>query len=132
MSMSLRRDPRGTFTSALILGGLLSIVFLAAVAKVAVVTGVLYVFFPELGALSYEVFTRPAGAWARAPIMLVTLRTLRLHFPPALAVSLLPQIMPHADWSFVLAVAVGTSMLAGAFLLARPVLLSRNVVLEAG
>jgi hypothetical protein len=330
MSMSLRRDPRGTFASALILGGLLSILFLAAVAKVAIVTGVLYVFFPELGALSYDVFTRPAGAWARAPIMLtvtpavtaamgtaltqvmpyglwsaaltiagailivgvmrspivpaisaaflplvfgitswwypvsiaavmallavasmihvrlvvsgelrqapasgavaqaddmerepwlkiwplvfvgflllvyglavvtglrlilfpplvviafemfahanvrpwakrplvlplvctiaagagvaailafgvgplsvvisllagiVTLRTLRLHFPPALAVGLLPQIMSNADWSFVLAVAVGMSMLAGAFLLARPVLLSRSVVLEAG
>jgi hypothetical protein len=330
MSMSVRRDPRGTFASALMLGGLFSIVFISAVAKVALVTGVLYVFFPELGALSYDVFTRPAGTWARAPVMLAitptvtaamgtalthvmpyglaaaaltiggavlivrvmrspilpavsaaflplvfgitswwypisiavmmtvlavasilqrriiisgevrqapaadagaradetqrerwfkiwplvfiaflllvygvsvitgirlilfpplvviaiemfahadvrpwakrplvlplvctiaagagiaallafgvgplsvvisllagiaTLRALRLHFPPALTMGLLPQIMPAADWSYVLAVAVGTSMLVGVFLLARPVLLNRSVMLEAG
>lgn len=50
---------------------------------------------------------------------ILTLRVLRFHFPPALAVSLLPQIMPQADWRFVLAIAVGTSTLAGVFLLAR-------------
>jgi hypothetical protein len=330
MSTSLPRDQHGTFNDSLILGGLLSIVLLAAVAKVALATGVLYVLFPELAALSFDVFTRPAGAWARSPVLLtitptatavvgtaltqlmpynlwsaaltiacailivrlmrspivpaisaaflplvfgitswwypasiaaamtvlalastihgrisasgdvrrsrtpdaaaqaiamepvsrlkmwpfafigclllayglsvvtglrqilfpplvviafemfahanvgpwaqrpfalpivctitagvgfaallafgagplsvvisllagiVTLRAMRLHFPPALTVGLLPQIMPHADWGFVLAVALGTTTLVAAFLLARPVLLSRSVALEVG
>jgi hypothetical protein len=63
---------------------------------------------------------------------IVTLRAMRFHFPPALTVGLLPQIMPHADWYFVLAVALGATMLAAAFLLARPVLLSRGVGLQLG
>ena len=328
----MRRDRRSTFTDALILGPVFSVVFLAVVAKAALLTGVIYVIFPELAALSYDVFKRPAGAWARSPVMLtitpaitaamgtaftqvmayslwsvavtiagailivgwmrspivpaisaaflplvfgitswwypvsiaavmaflalvsmvyghflasgdvrqasapdtgaqtneiqrapwikmwpsffiftaflllvyglaaatglrlmlfpplvviafevfvlagvrpratrhlalpfvctiaagaglaallafgagplsvvisllagiVMLRALRLHFPPALTVGLLPQIMPHADWRFVLAVALGTTTLVGAFLLARPFLLNRSATLTAG
>jgi hypothetical protein len=37
-----------------------------------------------------------------------TLRTLRLHLPPALAIGLLPQVMPRVDWLFAVSVAVGT------------------------
>ncbi|AJY27065.1 putative membrane protein (plasmid) [Burkholderia thailandensis 34] len=54
----------------LVLGELFSLIFLAGVAKAALVTGAIYVLFPELGALAYDVFTRPAGVWARAPVML--------------------------------------------------------------
>lgn len=54
----------------LVLGELLSLVFLAGVAKAALITGATYVLFPGLGALAYDVFTRPAGVWARAPVML--------------------------------------------------------------
>ncbi|WP_233837161.1 HPP family protein [Paraburkholderia sp. ZP32-5] len=70
MSLSVRRDRYRTFTDPLILGPVLSVALLAAVAKAALLTGVIYVLFPELAALSYDVFKRPAGAWARAPLML--------------------------------------------------------------
>jgi hypothetical protein len=71
MSISTRRNRPGTFTDALILGPVLSVVLLAVVAKAALLTGVIYVIFPELAALSYDVFKRPGGAWARSPVMLV-------------------------------------------------------------
>jgi hypothetical protein len=61
---------------------------------------------------------------------IVMLRAMRLQFPPALTVGLLPQIMPHADWGFVLAVALGTTTLVAAYLLVRPVLLRRSVGLH--
>src|ERR1700744_231037 len=70
MSISMRHDRRGTFSDTLILGPVLSVVLLAVVAKAALLTGVIYILFPELAALSYDVFKRPAGAWARSPIML--------------------------------------------------------------
>ncbi|QYD73728.1 HPP family protein [Paraburkholderia edwinii] len=70
MSSSLRRDRRGTFFDALIVGPVLSVVLLAIVAKAALLTGVIYVLFPELAALSYDVLKRPTGAWASSPVML--------------------------------------------------------------
>jgi hypothetical protein len=76
-----------------------------------------------------------AGPLSVAAVLLIgiaTLRTLRLHMPPALSVGLLPQITPQADWHFALAVAIGTLALSGAFLLARPFLLNPRGGLEAG
>jgi hypothetical protein len=76
-----------------------------------------------------------AGPLSVAAVLLIgiaTLRTLRLHMPPALSVGLLPQIMPQADWHFVLAVAIGAVALSGAFLLARPSLLNSRGALGAG
>jgi hypothetical protein len=118
----------------LALGEWLSLAFLASVAKAALVTGTVYVLFPELAALGYDVFTRPAGVWARSPVMLAVtpLRALRLHMPPALSMGLLPQIVPQADWHFALALAIGTLALSSAFLLARPSLLTPRGALEAG
>jgi hypothetical protein len=63
---------------------------------------------------------------------ILTLRALRLHFPPALTVGLLPQIMPHPDWRFVLSVALGITALTGTVLLVRPFLLNRSATLPAG
>ena len=40
------------------------------IAGIATATGAFYVMFPELGALSHDVFTRPRGTWARSPLML--------------------------------------------------------------
>jgi hypothetical protein len=54
----------------LYLGELIALLLLAGTAKVALVTGPSFVLFPELSALAYNVFTRPTGAWARAPAML--------------------------------------------------------------
>jgi hypothetical protein len=151
MSISMRRDRRGTFANALILGPVLSIVFLAVVAKAALLTErfVHANFRPRAMrhlALPF-VCTITATAGLAAPLAfgagavsivisslagIVTSRVLRLHFPPALTVGLLPQIMPHADWRFVLAVALGTTTLTAAVLLARPFLLNQSTTLTAG
>jgi hypothetical protein len=101
MSLSLRRDPQGTFNDTLILGALLSLVFLAAVAKIAFATGVLYVLFPELAALSYDVFTRPAGVWARSGVLLMITPTVTAAMGTALT-----QLMPYNLWSVAIAIAV--------------------------
>lgn len=47
-----------------------ALVYIAFIAEVAVATGAFYVVFPELGALSHDVFTRPRGTWAGSPILL--------------------------------------------------------------
>jgi hypothetical protein len=60
-----RADPRR------IAAELLALAYIAIVAEVAVATGAFYILFPELGALSHDVFTRPRGSWARAPVLLV-------------------------------------------------------------
>jgi hypothetical protein len=52
------------------IGELLALVYIALIATIANVTGAFYVMFPELGALSHDVFTRPRGTWARAPMLL--------------------------------------------------------------
>jgi hypothetical protein len=49
---------------------IVALVYIAIVAAVANATGAFYVMFPELGALSHDVFTRPRGTWANAPILL--------------------------------------------------------------
>ncbi|ACR32770.1 hypothetical protein [Burkholderia glumae] len=72
----------------LVLGEFLSLVFLAGIAKAALVTGAIYVLFPELGALAYDVFTRPAGVWARAPVMLAVTPTIAALIGTAVAHSL--------------------------------------------
>lgn len=58
-------------TLSLVLGGLVSIAFFLGVAKVAAITGVSLLPFPELGALAFDIFTRPAAVWAQAPLMVV-------------------------------------------------------------
>lgn len=47
------------------------------------------------------------------------LRAMKLHMPPVLGIGLLPQVMPHTDWHFVLAVALGSSGLTGFFLITQ-------------
>lgn len=49
---------------------LIAIAYIALIAEIAHATGAFYVLFPELGALSHDVFTRPRGTWAGAPILL--------------------------------------------------------------
>ncbi|HEY4296355.1 MAG TPA: HPP family protein [Paraburkholderia sp.] len=107
MSTPIRRDRRGTFTDALILGSVLSVALLAVVAKAALLTGVIYILFPELAALSYDVLTRPAGAWARSPVMLA--------ITPAVTAAMgtaFTQMMVYSPWSVALTI-------AGAILIVR-------------
>ena len=49
---------------------LMATIYIAVIAAVAYVTGAFYVMFPELGALSHDVFTRPRGTWASVPFLL--------------------------------------------------------------
>ena len=51
-------------------GELIALVYIAMIAEIAHATGAFYVLFPELGALSHDVFTRPRGTWAEAPVLL--------------------------------------------------------------
>lgn len=51
-------------------GELIALVYIAIIATIAGLTGAVYVLFPELGALSHDVMTRPRGAWANAPVLL--------------------------------------------------------------
>ena len=51
-------------------GELIALIYIAAIAEIAYATGAFYIMFPELGALSHDVFTRPRGTWASAPLML--------------------------------------------------------------
>ncbi len=51
-------------------GELIALVYIAIIAEVALATGAFYVLFPELGALSHDVMTRPRGTWASAPLLL--------------------------------------------------------------
>ena len=51
-------------------GELIALIYIAAIAEIAYVTGAFYILFPELGALSHDVFTRPRGTWASAPLLL--------------------------------------------------------------
>ncbi len=60
------------FIGLLLLGELTALGYVGGVSETAVITGISYLLFPELAALSYDVFTRPAGTWASAPFLLVT------------------------------------------------------------
>ncbi len=51
-------------------GEALAAALVAAAALAARASGVDTLMFPELGALAHDVFTRPQGNWARAPLML--------------------------------------------------------------
>jgi hypothetical protein len=49
---------------------LIAILYIALIAEIAHATSAFYVLFPELGALSQDVLTRPRGTWASAPLLL--------------------------------------------------------------
>jgi hypothetical protein len=51
-------------------GVLISLCFMGGVAEAASAAGMASLLFPELAALSYDVFVRPHGTWARTPLML--------------------------------------------------------------
>lgn len=66
--MSFRFDALAVL---LLLGELATAVYIGGIAKIAVLTGIAVVLFPELAALAYDVFSRPRGVWANALPMLV-------------------------------------------------------------
>jgi hypothetical protein len=84
----------------LLVGSLASIAFFMAVAKIAAVTGAGLLPFPELGALGFDMFTRPMGVWAQAPLLVVAT-------PAAAAVvgTLVTKTMPYGIASITLCIA---------------------------
>lgn len=53
-----------------IAGELVALAYIAIIAWTANATGAFYILFPELGALSQDVMTRPRGRWANSPLLL--------------------------------------------------------------
>jgi hypothetical protein len=87
--------------SLLVLGELATALYIGSIAKTAVLTGVAYVLFPELAALSYDVFTRPNGTWAKAPLMLVV-----TPFLAAVAGILIEQHLSYGFMSVLLSITI--------------------------
>jgi hypothetical protein len=48
-----------------------ALIYIGFIAAAARQTGVIYILFPELAALSWDVMERPQGHWASAPLLLV-------------------------------------------------------------
>jgi hypothetical protein len=48
----------------------IAMLYIGLIALIAGVSGAFYILFPELGALSHDVMTRPRGTWAEAPFLL--------------------------------------------------------------
>lgn len=55
----------------LIIGEIAALIYIGGIAEIAAISGIAYILFPELAALAYDIFTRPRGTWANAPLMLV-------------------------------------------------------------
>lgn len=83
---------------------LLPIFYLSGLAKAAVFTGAVYLLFPELAALAYDMFSRPNGAWAKSPGMVAITPILTGFCGIAVA-----RFLPYGPWS--IALCVGSSML---------------------
>src|SRR3984885_15073824 len=61
-------------------GEVLSLIYMGAIAFSARKTGFSLLLFPELAALSHDVFTRPRGKWASQPWQLVLTPTITAFF----------------------------------------------------
>jgi hypothetical protein len=126
------------------------LLFVAVIAALAVRTGLRFLMYPPLAVIAFEMFRHRARCpWAntgvRAPLAcfaaaamgylalrlfgptpwcaalavagtLVALQLLRLHMPPALAVSLLPIVIGHPPPMFPFAVALSTGLAALTYL----------------
>jgi hypothetical protein len=49
---------------------LVAVAYIGAIGLIALLSGAIYILFPELGALSWDVMRRPHGRWGSAPLML--------------------------------------------------------------
>jgi hypothetical protein len=69
--MPLPPSPRSAWARRPWLAEPATALYIGLIALIAQTSGVFYVLFPELGALSHDVLKRPHGVWARAPLMLL-------------------------------------------------------------
>ncbi len=95
---------RKTVVRLTLIGELVSIVFLGGIAKAATHPATTYLLFPELAALAYDIFARPAGIWAKSPFMVAATPVCT-----ALAGLLISRTMQYHLWSIGLCIA--TAML---------------------
>ena len=66
--------------TAVLRGEILALIYMGVIAFSARKTGFLLLLFPELAALSHDVFTRPRGKWASQPWRLVLTPTITAFF----------------------------------------------------
>lgn len=92
--------------SFLMMSELLTLVLLAGASKLALATAVPFVLFPELSALSYNVFSRPAGVWANAPLMMIVTPT-----ATAVVGVLIAQHLPYGALSVAVCVAAAIGLM---------------------
>ncbi|HLW70567.1 MAG TPA: hypothetical protein VKS22_08075 [Candidatus Binataceae bacterium] len=85
-------------------GDAAALVYIALIATIATVTGAFFVMFPELGALSQDVFARPRGTWGSSPLFVAITPVLT-----GLVGSLLTNALPYGLVSVMLI--VGASIL---------------------
>ncbi|MEO7590337.1 MAG: HPP family protein [Byssovorax sp.] len=82
-----------------------ALLYLGSIAALGFLTPAHYVFFPELAALAYDVFTRPGGKWAKAPWFLA--------LTPALAGAagvVVTRYLPYGAGSMLLIVGITVAM----------------------
>ncbi|WP_176331828.1 HPP family protein [Burkholderia vietnamiensis] len=89
-------------------GILISLCFMSGIAKVASAAGIASILFPELAALSYDVFVRPRGVWARAPLMLAITPALT-----ALLGIVVTRHMPYGPWSISVCIVGSIAIIKG-------------------
>ncbi|HUW36598.1 MAG TPA: hypothetical protein VMV91_04640 [Rhodocyclaceae bacterium] len=85
---------------------LMTILYIAAIVKLAALPGAAYILFPELGALAKDVFSRPRGNWALAPLLLVLTPSLA-----AVIGVLIAQHLAYGLISVLLATATGIAVI---------------------
>jgi hypothetical protein len=90
--------------SWLLFAAFIAAIFVGGIAATAIATGLLSLFFPEMGALAHDVFTRPAGNWSRSPVYLAITPSLTAVFGLLIA-----QHLPYGYLAVLLA--VGSSIL---------------------
>jgi hypothetical protein len=85
---------------------LITLIYIALIAEIATATGAFYVLFPELGALSHDVFTRPRGTWASSPVMLAI-----TPFLTAVIGILFTRVLPYGYLSVLLTVGCAVALI---------------------
>ena len=99
--LPFHRERTSEVAPARFVGEIVALAYLCAIAGAAKTTGFALLLFPELAALSHNVFTRPRGRWAGQPLRLVLTPTLT-----AIAGTALTRILPYNVGTILLIVCV--------------------------
>lgn len=100
-------SPRAISGRALVVAEGLSLLYIAVVAATAARTGLEYLLFPELAALSHDVLSRPSGKWASQPARLVVTPVVM-----AFLGTLVTRHLPYHALTILLVVAAGLLVIA--------------------